>query len=313
LRILITGSNGLLGTKVLEVLLPVSGVQLVATSRDACRNAYLGTFHFASADVSDARAVRELVDDSKPEAIVHAAALTDVDGCERDPVAAFRINVEGTRNVAAAAAVHGAHLIHLSTEYVFDGTGGPYREIDLPRAISVYGRTKLAGEQITARECASWAVARTTVVYGQLAHGKPNFVLWLLSRLAAGERVRIVADQVGSPTLADNLAEMIAALALSRAPGIFHTAGRSRLSRFDFARLAAEVFGLDASLIEPVSTATLKQPAPRPLRAGLLTDRFESTFPAVRVLSAREGLLKLHGQQRDARAVPALDSSGGAL
>src|SRR5204863_2541762 len=138
----------------------------------------------------------------------------------------------------------GAGVVHLSTEYVFDGATGPYTEDDPPNPISVYGRTKLESERVLAALASHWAVARTTVLFGYAPSARPNFVLWLLDRLARGERARVVADQVGSPTLADNLAEMVLALATGAARGIYHTVGASRLSRYAFAQLAARIFGL---------------------------------------------------------------------
>src|SRR5262249_8374140 len=155
--------------------------------------------------------------------------------------------------------------VHLSSEYVFDGTVGPYTEDDPPNPISVYGRTKLESEHILAALAPSWAVARTTVLFGYAPSARPNFVLWLLDRLARPQPCPVVADQVGSPTLADNLAEMVLALAPCDARGIYHTVGASRLSRHAFAQLAARTFGLDESLVEPITTAELRQPAPRPL------------------------------------------------
>jgi len=303
-RLLVTGSNGLLGTKLLAAVLSRSDVQPVAASRGPCANAYLGDFPFLPLDVTDAARVRAVVAEAAPDVVVHTAAMTDVDGCERAPEAARAINVAGTANVADACAQQGARLVHLSTEYVFDGRAGPYGEDDPPNPLGVYARTKLDSEREVAARCPRWAVARTTVLYGYAPNVRPNFVLWLLDQLARGRRVRVVADQIGSPTLADNLAEMVVALAIAGARGVYHTVGASRLDRYAFARLAAEVFGLDADLIEPVTTAELRQPAPRPLAAGLSVARFQHDFPGVRVLTAREGLERLHAQLAAAGRLP---------
>jgi dTDP-4-dehydrorhamnose reductase len=136
----------------------------------------------------------------------------------------------------------------------------------------------------------SWAIARTTVVYGFAAHVRANFVLWLLGKLKAGERVSIVDDQIGSPTLADNLAEMAIALARSQQDGVFNTAGADVMSRLELSRQIAATFGLDARLIDTTSTAALGQAAPRPLKAGLVMDKFRASFPEVPVLSVADGL-----------------------
>lgn len=331
MRILITGSNGLLGTKLLERLLqgralregtardpagsdptgsdlapgdrdadppaadPPSAEPLAA-SRGARANGYLGDVPFWRLDVTDAVAVERVIGEALPDAVIHTAALTDVDGCERERDLAQAINRDGAGNVARACAARGIRLVHLSTEYVFDGNRGPYRDDDRPNPLGWYARTKYAGELAVREAGGDWAIARTTIIYGQAPHVRANFVLWLLGRLRAGERANVVDDQIGSPTLADNLAEMTLALAASDRVGIFNTVGASVISRYAFARIVAEAFGLDPSSIDPISTASLQQLAPRPLRAGLLMDRFRAAFPAVPVLSAAEGLAVLKGQ-----------------
>lgn len=296
MRLLITGSNGLLGTKLLEATLPRPDVEPLGASRGRCTNRHLGEFPFFSLDVADAAQTGAVVAESAPDVVIHTAAMTDVDGCERAPHSAHAVNVLGAANVAAACARVGARLVHLSTEYVFDGRAGPYTEDDLPNPQGIYARTKLESESEVAARCPAWAVARTTVLYGYASSVRPNFVLWLLDQLAAGQQVRVVSDQIGSPTLADNLAAMLLAMAQSAARGVYHTVGASRLDRYTFARLAAEIFGLNADLIAPVATAELRQAAPRPLAAGLTTAKFQREFPSVPVLGAREGLEVLRSQ-----------------
>jgi dTDP-4-dehydrorhamnose reductase len=243
-----------------------------------------------------------VLDEARPNAVVHTAAMTDVDDAERRRDEAWAINADGTANVARACAARGVHLVYLSTEYVFDGEDGPYAEDAPTNPLGWYARTKRAGELAVAAAGGSWTVARSTVLYGYAPHLRPNFVLWLLRQLRAGEVVPVVHDQVGSPTLADNLAEMVLALATSRARGVYNTVGATILSRYDFARLAAETFELDPDLVAPISTASLAQPAPRPLRAGLKMDRFRAAFPDVPILSAGEGLARLRDQLRAADA-----------
>jgi dTDP-4-dehydrorhamnose reductase len=305
MRVLVTGSNGLLGTKLLAAMLRRPHLTPLAASRGTCANRHLGEFPFYALDVADAAQVREVVARAAPDAVVHTAAMTDVDGCERDPRGAWTVNVRATELVAEACARTGAALVHLSTEYVFDGEAGPYVESDPPHPISVYGRTKLESERAVAERCQRWAVARTTVLFGYAPAARRNFVLWLLDRLARGEPARVVADQVGSPTLADNLAEMVLALVEGGGQSIYHTVGASRLSRYGFARLAASVFDLDGTLVQPITTRELAQPAPRPLNAGLVTRRFEREFPAVPVLTSREALERLRGQLAEAGWAPA--------
>ncbi len=303
MRLLVTGSNGLLGTKVLERVLRDGRDQVLGASRRACANGYLGEFPFWRLDVTDATAVGWVLKEARPDVVIHTAAMTDVDGCEREREEAQAINADGAGNMARACAERGVHLVYLSTEYVFDGTAGPYREGDPTNPLGWYARTKFEGERAVMAAEGSSAIGRTTVIYGYAPHVRANFVLWLVGELKAGRRVRVVEDQVGSPTLADNLAEMVLTLGASRATGVWNTVGGSVISRFQFARLAAEAFGLDASLIDPISSAELNQPAPRPLRAGLVMDKFRAAYPDVPVLKAAEGLMVLKGQLEEAGLV----------
>ena len=307
MRVLVTGSNGLLGTKLLAALVGRADCDLVAVSRGPCLNRELGPFQYFELDVTDPVAVQAVIRAAAPNAVVHTAAMTDVDGCERDPEGAWAVNVRGTEYVARACADVGAALVHLSTEYVFDGRAGPFAETDAPNPLSVYGRTKLESERVVAASGARWAVARTTVLFGYAPGVRPNFVLWLLDRLARGEPTAVVADQIGSPTLADNLAEMVLALLQGRAQGVYHTVGASRLGRYAFAQLVAAEFGLDATLLRPISTAELRQPAPRPLDAGLCTVRLRCEFPAVPILTAEAALERLRAQLSAAGRWPAQD------
>lgn len=297
-RVLVTGSNGLLGTKLLELLLAAERVEPLGLSRGPCAGRLAGRFLFRQVDLTDRSAVERAFGEACPDVVLHTAAMTDVDGCERDPGRAWRENVDATAHVARACAARGARLVHLSTEYVFDGTGGPYTEDDTPNPQGVYGKSKLASEVLAAGLAPGCAIARTTILYGYAPHARPNFVTWLVGRLRSGEPTRVVTDQVGSPTLADNLAEMVWALAQDpAASGVCNTAGRTVVDRYTFARQVAACFGLDGSLLVPTSTASLAQLAPRPLRAGLRMEQFQARYPGVRVLGAEEGLSVLRAQQ----------------
>jgi dTDP-4-dehydrorhamnose reductase len=289
-RILVTGANGLVGTKVLERLLGDPTAEPLGAYHQSRANEYLGDFPAYWLDVSAAEDVARVLDGARPDAVIHAGAFTNVDAAERDREQAQAINADGTANLARACAARGIRLVYLSTEYVFDGTAGPYRETDPVCPQGWYAQTKLAGEQAVTAAGGNWAIGRTTVVYGYAQHVRANFVLWLVGQLREGKRVRIVEDQIGSPTLAENLAEMVIALAKSDVSGIFNTAGADVLSRLDFSRQIAATFGLDASLMDTTTTAALGQAAPRPLRAGLVMDKLRATFPEVPVLSVADGL-----------------------
>lgn len=295
-RVLVTGGNGLLGTKVITQLLDGESAEIVSTSREPCANGYLGDFPFVQLDITDQARVNRTFGEVRPDVVIHTAAMTDVDGCERQRDEALAVNVAGTEHVARACEAIGARLVHLSTEYVFDGQAGPYSEDDPTNPLGWYAQTKLESEQRVAALSSNWCVGRTTVLYGQARHVRPNFVTWLIGRLEDGQSATIVTDQIGSPTLADNLAEMVLAMADSERQGVYNAVGDTVISRYDFARLAARVFELDESLLKPITTDQLAQAAPRPLQAGLRMERFKAHFPSVAVLSAEAGLRALRRQ-----------------
>lgn len=238
-------------------------------------------------DLLEGEEVERKIAEVAPEVVFHTAALTDVDRCEADRELAWRMNVMGTERVARAAAEVGAHLVYVSTDYVFDGLRGMYREDDPPDPVNHYGLTKLLGEDFC--DC----VARTCVVYGaRPASGKVNFSLWLVERLAAGEEVRIVTDQFITPTLNTSLARMLLEAGRKRLSGVYHMAGATRVSRYDFAVEIARVFGLDESLIVPSRISDMRWRAKRPADSSLDTSK-AARLLAVRPSPLRESLMAL--------------------
>jgi dTDP-4-dehydrorhamnose reductase len=270
MRALVIGASGQVGAAVSERLRE-RGHEVVGT------HARVPQPWTRPLDVTDADAVRQLIDELAPDWVFCPAGLTHVDRCEDDPDEAFRVNRDAPAHAAAAAARRGAGLVYYSTEYVFDGVAGPYGEDDPVHPVSVYGESKLAGERAVREANPRAVVIRTTVVYGPEPQGK-NFVYQLLRRLRADERMRVPSDQVSSPTYNRDLAAASVELAERDRAGVINIVGDGVLDRFAFARLACEVFGLDAALIEPVETATLGQRAKRPLRAGLRIDRARATL-----------------------------------
>lgn len=245
MRVLVTGGEGQLGRELAEAFADHS---VVAPGR-------------AGLDVADRDSVLAAVTGVRPDAVVHAAAWTDVDGCEGDPDRAFRVNALGTRHVAEACRIVGAHLCAVSTDYVFPGDGDrPYREWDATGPRSVYGRSKLAGEG----ECGDGAtIVRTSWVSGR--HGR-NFVKAILGRAAAGGPFDVVDDQHGCPTFADDLAGMIRRLVVGRRPGVFHVTNQGATTWYQLARDVLAAAGLDPARVRPVAAADLvpPRPAPRP-------------------------------------------------
>ena len=244
-------------------------------------------------DVLDDAAVAACVREVRPDVCLLASAFTHVDGCEQDPARAEAANARAPGVVAAACRGVGARVIFLSTEYVFDGTAGPYGEADPTSPVSAYGRTKLEGEaRVLAADPRNVAV-RTTVVFSHDPAGL-NFVMQLLARLGAGERFRVPADQRSSPTYGPDLAAVLAALceeelparlaACSPAPQLLNVAGDEVLDRHAFAVRVARALGLDAGLLDPIATSALGQKAARPLQAGLRVDRLRALGHGLRPL-----------------------------
>lgn len=253
-------------------------------------------------DVEDDEAVRACVRELRPAVCVLASALTAVDRCEEEPERAEAVNARAPGIVARACRDVGGRVVYLSTEYVFDGTAGPYREEDPPSPASVYGRTKLEGEVAVLAVDPRNVAVRTTVVFSHDPGGM-NFVMQLRASLGARKRMRVPADQISSPTYAPDLADAIAELSAreglglpprTRAPQILNVAGPEVLDRHAFAVRAARALGLDPELLDPIETKALGQKAPRPLRAGLLIDRLVSLGLRMRPLD--EALAELRAR-----------------
>lgn len=293
----VTGGNGLLGLKVLEAA--ASRFRTVSLDLQEGPAAGSSAEAYARCDVTSAEQVAAVLERARPYAVIHTAAFTDVDGCETRREESLAVNAGGARHVAAACRRLGARMAHISTDYVFDGTAGPYTETDEPNPISHYGRTKLEGERAVREELPDAVIARTMVLFGFAPGSRDNFVTWLVRKLSAGEPVSIVTDQFGHPTLADDLARAVLLLVESGASGLYHTAGSEWLNRFDFAVRTASVFGLDASLIRPTTSDAFRQPAPRPLRSGLDSGKLKAEF-GFTLSSAEEALKTLRGQMEAA-------------
>ncbi len=273
MRILIAGCNGLLGQNLLRTA--PSGHALIGLARhsEAALPERLGAYH--ARDIADPATWDFVRETLKPDFIFNAAAYTDVDGCERDPAQCERINRDAVRAMAAT----GIPLVQVSTDYVFDGTAGPYTEEDTVNPLSVYGRVKLESEVAALAGSASNLVVRTMWVWGKGKGAKKSFTDFVRESLQAEKPARIVSDQIGNPTLAEDLALAIWVLVGSKCSGVYHVTGSERVSRLDWARSVAKFYGLDsaahAALITPVTTAELKLPAARPLLSGLRCEKLE--------------------------------------
>ncbi len=265
MRLVVTGAQGMLGQAV------------VATARERGHDVIALTR--ADLDLTDADAVGAAIDSARPEAVVNCAAWTDVDGAQEREFEATAINGAGAGNLARAAASAGARLVHVSTDYVFDGNASePYIESDPVGPRSAYGRSKLAGEREVLAAGADHAIVRTAWLFGA---GGRNFVDTMLTLGAQRDELRVVDDQVGCPTWTGHLAPALLTLAEGGSTGIFHAASRGRCSWFELARAAIERSGLSCAVL-PTTTAEFPRPAPRPAFSVLGTERGDDalTLPA---------------------------------
>ena len=284
MKLLITGASGLLGTKLCEIALRKNHEVYSAYSQH--RPLY-GTP--VKLDILDLKAEQQILDKIKPQGVVHAAALTDVDKCEMEKELAWKTNVEATTNLVRLCKEHDAYLVYVSTDYVFNGEKGTYKEMDDPAPINHYGLTKLKGEEAV-QTLNKYCIVRGSVIYGSTpATGKTNFALWLLDKLRKKEEVKIITDQWNSPTLNVSMAEMILQILEKRVNGIFHLAGATRLSRYEFAEHLAETFNLDPKYIKPVQSEHIKWIAKRPKDSSLDVNKAKRTL-AIKPLEIREAL-----------------------
>ena len=273
MKLLITGASGLYGSKLAQMALTKN---YEVYSSDIQELSVYG--NFVKLDISGKAQVDEAFKTIKPDVVVHAATLTDVDKCELNKALAWKVNVEGTKNIVEAAKATGSFLIYISTDYIFGGETGRYKETDAPNPINYYGITKLKAEEIVKTQ-KEYFIARPSVMYGSTpAAGKVNFALWIIENLRKGGHVKIVTDQWNTPTLNTNLAEMTLEVIERKLTGIYHLCGATRLSRFKFAEQIADVFSLDKSLIDKVLSSQFTLSAKRPMDSSLDTLKAQQTM-----------------------------------
>ncbi|MBS2024437.1 MAG: SDR family oxidoreductase [Deltaproteobacteria bacterium] len=303
--VLVTGANGLVGSRIVARL--AEHHRVIAVARGPAREAIGGLVarseradeaqgqaellpvgarpevaagagvhagvEYVDLDLRLADELRDLVETTQPAAVFHAAAATDVDGCERDPVFAWQLNVRAVEAVALGCREAGARLVALSTDYVFDGEAGPYSEEDRPNPRGVYARTKRVGEEAALLLAPDAQVCRVAVIYSGRRGAKRTFAVGVAESLLAGKEVKAFHDQVVSPTLADDAAALCIGVWERGGPGLWHCSGSEAVTRVDFCQRLARKLGADERLIVPVATADVKLPAPRPLKCGLKTDK----------------------------------------
>jgi dTDP-4-dehydrorhamnose reductase len=287
-KLLISGASGLLGSKITKF------------AEQAGHKLYSGYFMHqpkngepVKIDLKNNESVLKTIQETDADIIIHCAALTDVDTCEVNRDLAKIINVDGTKSVIKGANNSGVFLVYISTDYVFDGIKGNYSEEDETKPVNFYGYSKLLGEKAVTKESKNYLIARTSVVYGDKpASGKINFALWLIENLKANKEIRILTDQFSSPTLNSNSAEMLLEACEKRLNGIYHIAGASRISRYDFAVRLAEKLNLDKNLIKKTQTKDMQWKAPRPRDSSLNTLKAQNTLKT-KPMSLDEALIRL--------------------
>jgi dTDP-4-dehydrorhamnose reductase len=300
-RILICGANGLLGQRLSLMLSTQNDYEVLNTSVERSFVHDNKLFDYNQLDITNRSDVKSLISSFQPNVILNAAAATNVDWCESNREEAWKVNVTAVENLAEATRKVGAHLIHVSTDYIFDGKNGPYDETTKPNPLGYYGKTKLASENVVRSAEIHHTIVQTIVLYGSGIGVKANFALWVINSLKAGKQIQVVDDQFGNPTYVGDLAlGMIKSFELNR-EGIFHIGGGDQLSRYAFAIEVAAIFGFDATLIKRIKTSDLAQASPRPMISGFITLKAETQL-GMHFLTAREGLMLLkHELQTNGR------------
>ncbi len=299
MRVMITGAHGLLGQKLALIIGAETTWEILLTDL-AARTFFINQrFDYQQLDITNRADVKSLASAYKPDIIINTAAMTDVDGCETDKVAAWSINVDGLKNlIIAARRIDGCRVVQISTDYIFDGKSGPYDEQSRAAPLSYYGKSKLAAENALISSAVKGIIVRTQVLYGTGYEIRPNFVSWVLSQLEIGAPFRVVDDQTGNPTLADDLAWGILKLLERNCEGVYHVSGTEALDRFSFARKIADIFEFDPGLISRTTSAEIGQAANRPADSTFITLKFEAAA-GWRPGNVAQGLERLRFQIRD--------------
>jgi len=291
-RILICGANGLLGQRLSLMLSTQTDYEVLNTSIERSFVFDNILFDYNQLDITKRSDVKSLSSSFQPDVIFNAAGVTNVDWCESNREETWKANVTAVENLIDAARKVKAKLVHVSTDYVFDGKNGPYDEEAKPHPIGYYGKSKLASENAVRSSEIPYTILRTIVLYGSGIGVKTNFALWVIKNLKSGKQINVVDDQIGNPTYVGDLAlAMIKSFELNRG-GIYHIGGSEQLSRFDFALQIADIFNLDASLIKRIKTGDLHQASPRPMLSGFITLKAETQL-GMHFLKVKEGLTLL--------------------
>lgn len=296
MKILITGSNGLLGQKLVELISCKPAHHLIATAK--AKSVFSHGVDFYPMDVTSSAEIENVLIATRPEVVIHTAALTQVDQCESEKEKCWLNNVTAVEYLVKACQKINAHLIHLSTDFIFDGTHGPLDENEKPNPLSYYGESKLAAEKIVQTSPIRWSIVRTVLVYGITQDmSRSNIVLWVKKNLEDETAINVVNDQWRTPTLAEDLATGCYLAAIKKAKGIFNISGEEMMTPYDIAIATAEFFKLNKSLIRQTDSTKFTQPAKRPAKTGFIIDKAKREL-GYQPHSFKEGLSILAGQLR---------------
>lgn len=274
MKLLITGANGLLGQKLVSQLENETEWQVLATSRGASRLPKDTKIAYQEMDIENREQVLLVVNTFQPDVILHTAAMTNVDQCEQEQEGCWRANVEAVQNIIKAAEQSNSFLLHVSTDFIFDGTHGPLDEQAEPKPVNFYGESKLEAERLVQKAEIPWAIARTVLVYG-ITPGlsRSNIILWVKNSLESGKEIKVVDDQWRTPTLAEDLADGCLRIAKEKAEGLWNISGKDFLTPYEMAQKTADFFKLDKSLMQKADSSTFTQPAKRPPKTGFIIDK----------------------------------------
>lgn len=273
MRILITGSNGLLGQKLVH-LIKDSGHDLIATARGENRINDRTGYTYMSLDITNEKEVNTVISETQPDCVINTAAMTNVDQCETEKETCDALNVDAVQYLANACNTNNAHFIHVSTDFIFDGEAGPYTEEAKANPLSYYGESKLKAEEIVKATSNSWAMLRTVLVFGVTeGMARSNIILWVKESLEQGKELSLVNDQWRTPTLAEDLAQGCFLAATKNAKGIYNISGEELLNPYQMAIMTADYFKLDQSLITETDGSKFKQVAKRPAKTGFIIDK----------------------------------------
>ncbi len=295
-KILVTGSNGLLGQKLMELLVQQPDIKPIATARGVNRLPFTDGYEYHAMDITDPAQVAEVIEKTRPDVIIHGAAMTNVDQCEFEKENCWAQNVKAVEYLITACQKHDIFLCHVSTDFIFDGAAGPYTEEAQANPLSFYGWSKYAAEKLVQHSGVRWAIARTVLVYG-IAYdmSRSNIILWVKKSLEDGKNIKVVTDQWRTPTLAEDLAMGCYLIGNQQPTGIFNISGKDFLTPYEMAIKTADYFKLDKSLIAQADSTTFSQPAQRPARTGFVLDKAQNIL-GYRPRSFDEGIAILAEQ-----------------